>query len=294
MGYMEDSVYVIPMPTTQQDLRDRIVTKKKESLVFCCDIDGLLKELRIAHEPNEWRLFIDASKLSLKAVSLNNGNELPSMPVAHTVYMKETYHNLKQLFQMINYSKYGLQICADLKVVSLLMDLRLGYTKFCYFICLWDSREIALHYIKRYWPQRASFKPGEMNVEHPPLAEPNKIIIPTLHIKLGLVKNLVRPMDKNEPAFKYLHEKFSRLSVAKIKECVFWGLQIKQLLRDHKFEKLLRSKEKQVWDAFYHVATNFLGNDKTENYKNLVEDMLALFQDFGCNMSLKIHFLDSL
>ncbi|GBL75698.1 hypothetical protein AVEN_155005-1 [Araneus ventricosus] len=56
--------------------------------------------------------------------------------------------------------------------------------------------------------------------------------------------------------------------------------------------RLIRSKEKQVWDAFYQVSTNFLGNDKAENYKDLVEDMLTLFQDFGCNMSLKIHFLD--
>ncbi|GBM20952.1 hypothetical protein AVEN_186582-1 [Araneus ventricosus] len=97
-------------------------------------------------------------------------------------------------------------------------------------------------------------------------------------------------MDKNGPAFKYLHEKFPRLSVAKIKEGVFVGPQIEQLFRDPKFEKLLRSKEKQVWDQ---VSTNFLGNDKAENYKDLVEDMLALFQDIGCNMSLKIHFLDS-
>ncbi|GBO25050.1 hypothetical protein AVEN_270435-1 [Araneus ventricosus] len=57
--------------------------KKEESLVFCCDIDDLLKELHIAHEPNEWRLFIDASKLNLKAVLLNNGKEIPSIPVAH-------------------------------------------------------------------------------------------------------------------------------------------------------------------------------------------------------------------
>ncbi|GBL89054.1 hypothetical protein AVEN_255195-1 [Araneus ventricosus] len=62
---------------------------------------------------------------------------------------------------------------------------------------------------------------------------------------------------------------------------------------DPKFEKFLRSKEKQVWDAFYQVSTNFPGNDKAENYKDQVEDMLVLFQDFGCNMSLKIHFLDS-
>ncbi|GBM32309.1 hypothetical protein AVEN_223346-1 [Araneus ventricosus] len=97
-------------------------------------------------------------------------------------------------------------------------------------------------------------------------------------------------MNKNGPAFKCLHEKFPRLSVANIKEGVSVGSQIKQLFRDPKFEKLLRSKGKQVWDQ---VSTNFLGNDKAENYKDLVEGMLALFHDIGCNMSLKIHFLDS-
>ncbi|GBN17355.1 hypothetical protein AVEN_69371-1 [Araneus ventricosus] len=151
---------------------------------------------------------MDASKLSLKTVLLKNGNELPSIPVSHAFYMKEPYHNLKQLLEMINYSKYGWQICADLKVVSLIMGLQLGYTKYCSFLSLRNSRAIALQCIKRDWPQRASFKPGEMNVEHPPLAEQNRIIIPPLHIKLDLVKNLVKAMDKNEPAFKYLYEKF--------------------------------------------------------------------------------------
>ncbi|GBL72819.1 hypothetical protein AVEN_128026-1 [Araneus ventricosus] len=132
---------------------------------------------------------------------------------------------------MINCNKYGWQICADLKVMSLLMGLQLGYTKYCCFLCLWNSRAIALYYIKRDWPKRASFKPGEMNVEHPPLAEPHKTIIPPLHIKLGLVKNLVKAMGKNGPAFKYLHEKFPRLSAVKIREGVL-GPQIKQLFRD--------------------------------------------------------------
>ncbi|GBM51010.1 hypothetical protein AVEN_41585-1 [Araneus ventricosus] len=77
--------------------------------------------------------------------------------------------------------------------------------------------------MKRDWPQRASFKPRERNVEHPPLAEPHKILIPPLHIKLGLVKNLIKVTDNNGPAFKYLHETFHRLSVAKIKEGVFVG-----------------------------------------------------------------------
>jgi hypothetical protein len=32
--------------------------------------------------------FIDSSKLRLKAVVLQNGNDLQSIPVAHTVHMK--------------------------------------------------------------------------------------------------------------------------------------------------------------------------------------------------------------
>ncbi|GBL77575.1 hypothetical protein AVEN_41938-1 [Araneus ventricosus] len=220
-----------------------LLFKKEEKLVFCSDIDGLLKELRIAHEPNEWRLFIDDSKLSLKAVLLNNGIELPSIPVAHAVYMKETYHNLKQLLEMINCSKYAWQICADLKVVSLLMGFQLRYTKYCYFLCLWDSRAISLHYINRDWTQRASFKPGEMNVEQLTLAELHKIITPPMHIKLGLVENLVKAMDKNGPAFKYLHEKFPRLSVAKIKEGVFVDLRLSSFSETPSFRNFFEVKK---------------------------------------------------
>jgi len=47
--------------------------------------------------------------------------------------MKETYKNLKQLLNKLEYSKYGWHICGDLKVVSLLMGLQLGYTKYCFF-----------------------------------------------------------------------------------------------------------------------------------------------------------------
>ncbi|GBM36680.1 hypothetical protein AVEN_221950-1 [Araneus ventricosus] len=118
--------------------------EEEESLVICCDIDVLLKELCIAHEVNERRLFMDASELTHKAVLLNNANELPSIPVSHAVYMKDTYHNLKELLEMINYSKYGWQICTDLKVVSLFMGLQLGYTKYCCFLILRDSKAITL------------------------------------------------------------------------------------------------------------------------------------------------------
>ena len=74
----------------------------------------------INHNPLEWRLFIDSSKFSLKAVLLHNGNTLPSVPVGHSVHNKESYENMKILMEAINYDKFKWQICSDLKVNDLL------------------------------------------------------------------------------------------------------------------------------------------------------------------------------
>ena len=123
--------------------------RKEDDLVFCYDVNGLMNAIGIKYDPQEWRLFIGSSKLSLKAVLLHNGNQHPSIPVGHAVHMKETYGNLKQLLSKLQYSEYGWHICGDLKVVSLLMGLQLGYTKYCCIICDWDSRAKTLHYLKR-------------------------------------------------------------------------------------------------------------------------------------------------
>ena len=60
-------------------------------LVYCNDINGLMAALTVKHDPDEWRLFTDLSKTSLKAVLLHNGNVLPSIPVGHAIHMKETH-----------------------------------------------------------------------------------------------------------------------------------------------------------------------------------------------------------
>jgi len=64
--------------------------RKEYDPVFCYDVDGLMNALGIKHDPQEWRLFINSSKLSMKAVLLHNGNQHPSIPVGHAVHMKET------------------------------------------------------------------------------------------------------------------------------------------------------------------------------------------------------------
>jgi len=139
--------------------------------------------------------------------------------------MKVTYENLKQLLNRLQYSKYGWHICGDLKVVSLLIGLQLEYTKNCCFLCLWVSRAKMLHYLKRDWPERKSLKVREKNVQHPALAEWHTILLPPLHIKLGLMKTFVKAVNRNGSAFKYLAEKFPQLSKAKIKRRFLWVLR---------------------------------------------------------------------
>jgi len=178
--------------------------KMERGLVACTDIDGLMQVLSINHNPLDWRLLIDSSKLSLKAFLLHNGNTLPSIPVGHSVHNKRSYENMKILMEVINYDKFKWQICGDLKVIALLLRLQQGFTKYCCFICEWDNTVWSLHYTRKDWPARKSLEPRIMNVENQPLVEPSKILLPSMHLKLGLMKNFVKTMNQGEAAFTYL------------------------------------------------------------------------------------------
>ncbi|GBM18055.1 hypothetical protein AVEN_75492-1 [Araneus ventricosus] len=108
----------------------------------------------------------DSSKVSLKAVLLHKGNKHPSIPVGYAVRMKETYETLKHMLSSIEYSKNSWHICADLKVIAVLVGLLAGYTKFCCFLCQWDSRDRKKHYIKKVWPKRQFLISGVKNEEN--------------------------------------------------------------------------------------------------------------------------------
>ncbi|CAH1107944.1 unnamed protein product [Psylliodes chrysocephalus] len=74
------------------------------------------------HDPRDWPLFIDSSKLSLKAVLVHNGNEYSSVPLAHAVNMKESYENMRVFLEYIRYQEYGWAICGDLKLSGTLSE----------------------------------------------------------------------------------------------------------------------------------------------------------------------------
>jgi len=151
---------------------------------------------------------------------------------------------MKILMETINYDKFKRQICGDLKVIALLLGLQQGFTKYCCFICEGDSTARSLHYLRKDWPARKSLEPGIMNVENQPLVEPSKILLPSMHLKLGQMKNFLKAMNQEEAAFTYLWKKFPRLSEAKLKEGIFIGTQIRDVIKDEYFDKLLQGDEK--------------------------------------------------
>lgn len=152
---LKDDVRVCHFRIRNQNLKTYFVVDGP--MVYCHDINGLFRELRQEHIPSDWRLFIDSSQRSLKAVLLHNGNSKPSIPIAHSVHLKETYDNMKLLLDTLSYDRYQWNICGDLKVIGMLMGMQAGFTKFCCFLCLWDSRNTDQHYIKHDWELRKMY-----------------------------------------------------------------------------------------------------------------------------------------
>ena len=124
---------------------------------------------------------------------------------------------------------------------------------------MWDSRDRKAHYIQADWPAR-NLDSSKKNVIAEPLVDPKDVLLPPLHIKLGLMKNFVKGMNQEGQAFKYLRDKFPRLSDAKVKEGIFVGPQIRQLVKDPAFDRVLEGKEKEAWEALKGVIHGFLGN----------------------------------
>ena len=104
-------------------------------LVYCSDINGLMFTFKVQHITENWRLFIDSSKRSIKAVLLHNGNKYASIPVGHLVHLKETYGNLALILDKLKYKEFEWTVCGNLKVMSKILGQHGDYTKFPCFIC---------------------------------------------------------------------------------------------------------------------------------------------------------------
>jgi len=87
------------------------------------------------------------------------------------------------------------------------------------------------------------------------------------------MKNFVKAMIQEEAALTYLRETFPRLSEAKLKEGIFIGPQIRDLIKDEYFDRLLQGDEKSAWDSFKFVVKGVLRNRRAQNYEELVNNL---------------------
>jgi len=108
---------------------------QEDGVVFCNDVCSVMEVVGHKYNPDQWRLFIDSSKMSLKVVLLHNKNSFPSVLLAYAANMKESYESIKLLFGKFKYDEFKWKLCGDLKVVALLLGMQLGYTKYCSFLC---------------------------------------------------------------------------------------------------------------------------------------------------------------
>ena len=134
---------------------------------------------------------------------------------------------------------------------------------------------------------------GENNVINEPLVNRDSTFLPPLHIKLDLIKQFVKALDKNGDCFKYIGSRFSGTSYEKVRAGIFDGLQIRTLIRDPAFVLHMTVVESAAWCSYVSVVKEFLGKTKADCYQDIMKQILTNFQAIGARMSIKIHYLFS-
>jgi hypothetical protein len=109
------------------------------------------------------------------------------------------------------------------------------------------------------------------------------------HYTIKLVnENFVKVLNKFCKCFGYVREKVPKLSDAKLQQGTFIGPQIRKIVNDELFERLLKESEKSAQLTFIAVCLHFLGNLRSENYKKIVEEFLNAYQTLECNICHRI------
>jgi hypothetical protein len=115
-----------------------------------------------------------------------------------------------------------------------------------------------------------------------------RTFLPPRHIKLKLIKCLVKAMAKtNSKGFKYLSNKFPSISTAGLKEGIFVGLYIPDILGS------LIDTERAAWESLKWVFSKSLGKKISPDFSDGIQTLPNAYKEMGGCMSLEVHFLHS-
>ena len=190
----------------------------------------------------------------------------PSIPIAHSVQMKEDRESVKILLELIQYNDHNWDVCGDFRMIAFLLGLQGGSTKHSCFLCLWNRRADEQHYLFKSWPACKDLTPGSHNVLNSSLIERSKILLPPLHIKLRLAKQFVKALKPTSHAFCHIRQMFPSISGAKVKGGIFVEPQIRRMLASEELEEQMSDFERNAWQAFRMIVEEFLGNHRRDDY----------------------------
>ena len=73
------------------------------------------------------------------------------------------------------------------------------------FLCEWEGRNKEEHWKRMNWPPRQKLIPGQKKVQFNALVPLEKILLPPLHMKLGLINQFVKALNKDSECFNYMY-----------------------------------------------------------------------------------------
>lgn len=195
----------------QRDFKKLYELSEDKKSAYCTDVDALMKAIGIKYRAKEWRLFVDSAKTSLKAILLDEKNVKPAVPIAYSTDTEETYEKLKIILEKVKYVEHKWKICCDLKVVQMLCGMQGGYTRHMCFMCDWNTRfDRQKQYKTHSWKLRDESEHRDANKIREALVPKENVLLPPLHVKLGIVKNFIKAVvAANSKAFDVLKQIFN-------------------------------------------------------------------------------------
>ena len=203
-----------------------------------------------------------SSKRSLECVLLHIGSIFGAIPIGHSVHLKERYEDIKIVLDLLKYEEHKWIICVDLKMANFLLEQQSGYTKFPYSLCLWNSRAKDSHWIQKEWQVRECVQVGQNNIINEPLVKREKLV--SLHIRLGLMKQVVKALSTESDCFKYLFTALPGITFEKLKAAIFNGHQLRKLMNDRDFIKSMKDSEKKCMGSICLCCTKLPCKQKTK------------------------------
>jgi hypothetical protein len=68
------------------------------------------------------------------------------------------------------------------------------------------------------------------------------------------MKNFVKCADKTGRGFEYVRNNFPNVSDAKVKEGIFIGPEIRELMQERQFDEVLNETERNAWLSFKRIC----------------------------------------